>query len=233
MDPKVVRGLMVLVGLEAVNLLQRKNEAYGNSALDPVRVFSRVGVHEQIRVRLDDKLSRLMRGFDAGEDVMFDMLGYLLLYRVALVYERLNTAGQDKDALIEAIAGLPSLGDNLDLTIATGGRDALMRQLERLGTAQLTTQKAALTPLPSDVMEDVMQHLQSVAPDFLAGAESFDMQVALLTEHLRHLHSVQRSQAEALRGLEEENARLRQQVAELQRQDTANFVERMRGKNIL
>lgn len=64
-------------------LLLQKNAAYGNSALDPVRVFSKADPEEQIRVRLDDKLSRLSRGSAAGEDVEQDLLGYLILLRVA------------------------------------------------------------------------------------------------------------------------------------------------------
>lgn len=67
---------------EIVNLLIEKNQAYGNSALDPVRVFSKSDNIEQLNVRIDDKLSRLARGNDAGEDVVKDLLGYLLLYRV-------------------------------------------------------------------------------------------------------------------------------------------------------
>lgn len=67
---------------EIVNLLVQKNAAYGNSALDPVRVFSKADNIEQLNVRIDDKLSRLARGSDAGEDVIKDLLGYLLLYRV-------------------------------------------------------------------------------------------------------------------------------------------------------
>jgi hypothetical protein len=38
---------------------------------------------EQIKVRLDDKLSRLIHGSAAGEDVVLDLLGYLILLRVA------------------------------------------------------------------------------------------------------------------------------------------------------
>jgi hypothetical protein len=62
--------------------LLAKNQAYGNSALEPLRVFSKAPTDEQIRVRLDDKLSRLARGQAAGEDVEFDLLGYLVLLRV-------------------------------------------------------------------------------------------------------------------------------------------------------
>ena len=65
------------------DLLLAKNAAYGNAALDPVRIFSRADPEEQIRVRLDDKLSRLARGSAAGEDVELDLLGYLILLRVS------------------------------------------------------------------------------------------------------------------------------------------------------
>lgn len=64
-------------------MLLEKNLAYGDSALDPVRVFSKASPVEQILVRLDDKLSRLQRGSAAGEDVVKDLIGYLILLRVA------------------------------------------------------------------------------------------------------------------------------------------------------
>lgn len=65
-------------------LLLGKNKAYGNSALDPVRIFAKdLDAEAQIRVRLDDKLSRLSRGADAGEDTVLDLIGYLILLRVA------------------------------------------------------------------------------------------------------------------------------------------------------
>ena len=59
--------------------LLHKNDAYGNSALDPVRIFSKLDADEQLAIRLDDKLSRLMRGQAAGEDVELDLLGYMIL----------------------------------------------------------------------------------------------------------------------------------------------------------
>lgn len=66
-------------------MLLAKNAAYGNSALDPVRVFSRASTHEQIRVRIDDKLSRLQRGSVFGdEDTVLDLIGYLVLLRIAV-----------------------------------------------------------------------------------------------------------------------------------------------------
>lgn len=64
-------------------MLIEKNTAYGNSALDPVRIFSTADPTEQIKVRIDDKLSRLQRGNAAGEDTVLDLVGYLVLLRVA------------------------------------------------------------------------------------------------------------------------------------------------------
>jgi len=41
---------------EIKEFLLKKNQAYGNSAADPVRIFSKVDSLEQINVRIDDKL---------------------------------------------------------------------------------------------------------------------------------------------------------------------------------
>jgi len=65
------------------DMLLAKNLAYGNSAFDPIRMFSKADLVEQIKVRLDDKLSRLARGQAAGEDVVADLRGYLTLLVVA------------------------------------------------------------------------------------------------------------------------------------------------------
>lgn len=65
-------------------MLCEKNRKYGDSALDPVRVFSRCDALEQINVRLDDKLSRLRSGQgDDTEDAELDLIGYLILKRIA------------------------------------------------------------------------------------------------------------------------------------------------------
>ena len=71
-------------------LLLQKNAKYGDSALDPVRTFSKASAVEQILVRIDDKLSRIQRG--AGivgddEDVIQDLMGYLVLLTIALKRE--------------------------------------------------------------------------------------------------------------------------------------------------
>jgi len=64
------------------NLLLAKNRAYGNSATDPIRIFSRADSQEQLRVRIDDKLSRILRGVGDEEDTVTDLIGYLILYKV-------------------------------------------------------------------------------------------------------------------------------------------------------
>lgn len=68
-------------------LLLKKNAAYGDSALKPVRIFSREDNVEQLKVRLDDKLSRLARGHalpdESLEDTVDDICGYLILLKIA------------------------------------------------------------------------------------------------------------------------------------------------------
>lgn len=65
-------------------MLIEKNIAYGDSAMNPVRVFARdIDARAQILVRIDDKLSRIARGHAAGEDAVLDLLGYLILYRIS------------------------------------------------------------------------------------------------------------------------------------------------------
>lgn len=77
-----IRCLIIVYGLMITDLLLTKNKRYGNSATDPVSVFARdVSTRDRLRVRMDDKVSRLMRGGDFGdkEDPRVDLTGYLLL----------------------------------------------------------------------------------------------------------------------------------------------------------
>lgn len=72
--------LKVCLALAA--FLMQKNRAYGNSALEPVRAMSKADPAEQIRVRMDDKLSRMIRGTNAGEDPVKDFVGYWVLLQI-------------------------------------------------------------------------------------------------------------------------------------------------------
>jgi len=67
---------------EVYELLLEKNRKYGDSALNPIRVFSKADPTEQLRVRIDDKLKRQANG-DTTEDLVLDLLGYLVLLRIA------------------------------------------------------------------------------------------------------------------------------------------------------
>jgi hypothetical protein len=66
------------------DMLIAKNRAYGDSALEPVRVFSKDDNIEQLYVRIDDKLSRVKRGHEyPGDDTISDLIGYLVLLLIA------------------------------------------------------------------------------------------------------------------------------------------------------
>lgn len=76
------------------DMLLAKNRRYGDSALNPVRIFSRSNVCEQLLVRIDDKLSRIRsRQSDDDEDVVMDLAGYLVLLMIAR--ERVNGGSHD------------------------------------------------------------------------------------------------------------------------------------------
>lgn len=70
---------------DMADMLIQKNKSYGNSALDPVRIFSKSDNVEQLRVRIDDKLSRFARGNEyPGDNDIDDLIGYLVLLKVAI-----------------------------------------------------------------------------------------------------------------------------------------------------
>lgn len=69
---------------EIAHMLVKKNIAYGNSALSPIRIFSKAGPREQLHVRIDDKLNRLMKGTEyPGDNDIDDLIGYLVLLKIA------------------------------------------------------------------------------------------------------------------------------------------------------
>ena len=80
-------------------LLIHKNRKYGNSALKPNRIFSKCSAMEQLLVRIDDKLNRIMKGaglLATDEDVINDLIGYLVLLKISMAsdknHEILDTA---------------------------------------------------------------------------------------------------------------------------------------------
>ena len=79
--PKSSQELIRNVCNSLADFLCKKNEAYGNSALNPCRIFAKdVDADAQLNVRIDDKLNRLMRGNAyAGDNDVLDLAGYLVL----------------------------------------------------------------------------------------------------------------------------------------------------------
>ena len=75
-----------LVVKQITNLLKEKNKAYGNTALNPTNIFSRLNASEAICARLDDKLARIKnKGInDKTEDTVDDLIGYLLLLKMSM-----------------------------------------------------------------------------------------------------------------------------------------------------
>ena len=77
-------------------LLLYKNKQYGDSALNPSRIFSKASAVEQLLVRIDDKLNRIKKGAGlVGEDevVIQDLIGYLILLKIGLKHQKTETNG--------------------------------------------------------------------------------------------------------------------------------------------
>jgi hypothetical protein len=78
-------AVQVGVVLDEINdLLIAKNQKYGNSALEPLGVFSQLSAKEGLLVRIDDKLKRIKNGSleKDDEDVINDLIGYLVLLKI-------------------------------------------------------------------------------------------------------------------------------------------------------
>lgn len=80
------RDLILEVSADVTNLLLEKNAAYGDSALRPANIFAKGDAVENLSARIDDKLMRIKtRGIDdKTEDTINDLIGYLILLKVAL-----------------------------------------------------------------------------------------------------------------------------------------------------
>ena len=65
-------------------LLIDKNKSYGNSALEPLNCFYKGDSINSIKVRIDDKLTRIKNCNEfENEDTIKDLIGYLVLLKVA------------------------------------------------------------------------------------------------------------------------------------------------------
>ena len=82
-------------------LLLKKNRDYGDSALNPKNVFSQGDVFESLGSRIDDKLMRIQNvGVnDETEDTISDLIGYLILYKVAMIMEKDQIYNSEKEII--------------------------------------------------------------------------------------------------------------------------------------
>ena len=79
-------AVQVTQALEEIrDLLIAKNLKYGNSALEPLGVFSQLSAKEGLLFRIDDKLKRIKNGSleKDDEDVINDLIGYLILLKIS------------------------------------------------------------------------------------------------------------------------------------------------------
>lgn len=74
------------VGNEVIELLVSKNKAYGDSALKPANIFAKGDAVQNLCSRIDDKLMRIANSGldDSTEDTVQDLIGYLILLKIAL-----------------------------------------------------------------------------------------------------------------------------------------------------
>ena len=75
-----------IVVKEITDLLKQKNVDYGNTGLNPPKIFSKLESTEALCARIDDKLSRIKnKGInDRTEDTVNDLIGYLILLKLSI-----------------------------------------------------------------------------------------------------------------------------------------------------
>lgn len=61
------------------SLLQYKNKNYGDSALNPINVFSKDNAQNSLYNRADDKISRIKNSETLKKNDLADLLGYCIL----------------------------------------------------------------------------------------------------------------------------------------------------------
>ena len=77
--PKVEQAPIGKVVEALSEFLMAKNKNYGNSALKPIKVFSKVEPTNSICVRMDDKISRIVNSKEFRKNDIVDLTGYLVL----------------------------------------------------------------------------------------------------------------------------------------------------------
>lgn len=79
------------------DMLVEKNRKYGDSAISPLNIFFRGSPADALRVRMDDKISRIANQQpDEDEDPYDDLIGYLILYKVQKLKQELAESGSEE-----------------------------------------------------------------------------------------------------------------------------------------
>jgi hypothetical protein len=73
------QGKITAVANSIRDLVLEKNQRYGDAALNPLKIFSKLDAGSSIQIRLDDKLSRIINGDELRKNDVADVLGYLIL----------------------------------------------------------------------------------------------------------------------------------------------------------
>ena len=75
---KDIHDLMTNFG----EFLQEKNRRYGDSALNPVKIFSKHEPENPLCSRLDEKIQRIMNADEIRKNDVCDLFGYIALYMI-------------------------------------------------------------------------------------------------------------------------------------------------------
>lgn len=116
-------------------MLVAKNAKYGNSALEPLGIFSKLSPEEGLMIRIDDKLKRIKNGSldKDDEDVVNDLIGYLVLLKIHAnqrsAYDELDGShnwGEITNDINKAVSFEPngitsSLGQSTTTNVASNG----------------------------------------------------------------------------------------------------------------
>lgn len=72
------------------DLLQYKNAKYGDSAINPIKVFSKVNAETGLLQRLDDKIARITNSPELRKNDIADVMGYLILLCVVKEWDNFD-----------------------------------------------------------------------------------------------------------------------------------------------
>lgn len=78
-DKTTTQRLIIEITEQLCDMLLHKNMKYGDSALHPIRIFSKLEAGNSICQRLDDKISRIKNSDKLSKNDVVDLMGYLTL----------------------------------------------------------------------------------------------------------------------------------------------------------